>query len=170
MGRSKWKPNKKSQTKMLLFQLVENQRNRNHKMLITKITETQHKHNRWVGLVQPKDEQNKYILTKPTLGVAPTHGETVARLQGKKATDLHTCLVLALFTLALLLISFVTHTIWETLFFVSFLFLFFSFFDFFPPLFPLLLKQLANLPQHNTLSQEQVCNASATLNKLLSIG
>ena len=79
------------------------------------------------------------------LGVTPTHGETVARLQGKEATDLHTCLVLALFTLALLLISFVTHTIWETHFFL-----------FFSSLFPLLLKQLVILPQHNTLTRTNV--------------
>ena len=59
-------------------------------------------------------------------------------------------IALALFSLfSLLLISFChSHDMGDTFFLI-----------FFSSLFPLLLKQLLMLPQHNTLSQEQVCNA-----------
>ena len=86
----------------------------------------------------------------------------------EETTDLGTCLVSLFCTQTLLLISFVTLLMGDTLF-DSFLFLFF--FDFSSLLHTHSFSQATlDVTSTHTLSQGQVLNASATLGKLLSIG
>ena len=120
---------------------------------------------KWVNTKEPNCKwerskrlrKSKTIHTQTMSGVSVTKGWAKKRWPNKDYARCHTnsrrdgssvaremrqrICTLALFSLfSLLLISFVTHTIWETLFFFI-LFFFSFFFDYFPPFFPLLLKQ-----------------------------